>query len=586
MNSRAVLLLSVLLGCSDAAAPSALSSLDGVWDYTGDRSIDGTPSSTCSDTGTFTFKKTDLGWAGLVQSVESCRSGALVTSLSNTDSIVSGASTGQRFTFVRRSLGRNCADTAFAGSADPNSLSGTEHCDNSVVIWHAVRGGPLTSIDIVPASLLTVPGDRRTLELVMRTAAGRRVFGRFVAWSSARADVASAALGELTALSAGSTTISATAEGKTATTSVTVLAPSALVAVAAGDGFTCALSADQRPYCWGLVPPSGRSTIPVPVQSSPALTSIASSEHSVCGISIAHEVWCWGRNDSGQLGIGTTSDTASPARVQANGRTFTSVTSGGDHSCALAADGHAWCWGANAQGQLGTSSLSSSLVPVAVTGGYKFTALSAGDAHTCGIAAGGALYCWGGNADGQLGDGTTTNRSAPTLVQGSHNFQSVSLGFAHTCAIAVGGAVWCWGRNNVGQFGNGATTSVGYPVPAANGLVLASISASLNYGCGVTTTGDLWCWGFKGTGVWGQLGDGGQTGSALPVRVSGALTWASVATGVYLYSDESTNAGTAAQTCGVTTTGVTWCWGNNLVGQLGVGSQTASYVPVRVSGQP
>lgn len=124
VNSRAVLLLSVLLGCSDAAAPSALSSLDGVWDYTGDRSVDGTPSSTCRDTGTFTFKETDLGWAGLVQSVESCRSAALVTSLSNTDSIVSGVSTGQRLTFVRRSLGRNCADTAFAGSADPNSLSG------------------------------------------------------------------------------------------------------------------------------------------------------------------------------------------------------------------------------------------------------------------------------------------------------------------------------------------------------------------------------------------------------------------------------------------------------------------------------
>jgi alpha-tubulin suppressor-like RCC1 family protein len=362
--------------------------------------------------------------------------------------------------------------------------------------------------------------------------------------------------------------------------------PTSLIAVAAGDAFTCALGTDQRPYCWGNVPPSQRSTIPVPVRSSPTLASIATSQHSVCGISIAREVWCWGRNDSGQLGIGTTVDTASPALVQATGRSFTSVTSGGDHSCAIATDGRAWCWGANAQGQLGTGSLTSSLVPVPVAGGYTFTALSAGDSHTCGIVAEGALYCWGNNADGQLGDSTTANRSVPTLVRGSHIFQSVSLGFVHTCGIAVGGVAWCWGRNNVGQFGNGTTTSAGYPVPAANGLVFVSLSASLNYGCGVTTTRDIWCWGFKGTDVWGQLGDGGHAGSALPVRVSGGLTWASVTTGVYLYSDESTNAGSAAQTCGVTIAGVTWCWGDNLAGQLGVGTQTPSYVPVRVSGQP
>ena len=366
----------------------------------------------------------------------------------------------------------------------------------------------------------------------------------------------------------------------------TVHPPTPLIAVAAGDAFNCALGTDQRAYCWGVIPASRGSTIPVAVQGSPALTSIATSQHSICGISIAREVWCWGRNESGQLGIGTTVDTASPALVHANGRKFTSVTSGGDHSCAVAADGQAWCWGANARGQLGTGSLTSSPVPVPVAGGLTFTAVNAGDSHTCGIVVGGALYCWGNNADGQLGDSTTANRNVPTLVLGSHLFQSVTLGFVHTCGVAVGGAAWCWGQNNTGQFGNGTTTSSAYPVLAANGLVFVSLSASLHYACGVTTTSDVWCWGFKGTDVWGQLGDGGHTGSALPVQVSGGLKWVSVTTGVYLYSDESTNGGTAAQTCGVTTAGVTWCWGDNLAGQLGTGTRSSSYVPVKVSGQP
>jgi alpha-tubulin suppressor-like RCC1 family protein len=576
-----VLLIPLMLGCSDAVAPpSALSALEGVWDYTANRTL-GSFAGTCSDTGTFTFTKAAGGWVGSVQSVTACGSG--VTSSPDTGSILSGISTADHFAFLRSLHGATCADTAVAAAGDADSLSGTEHCPVYVATWHAVRGGPLASVEIVPASVFTVTGDRRTLDLVMRTAGGRRVFRRPVVWSSSRPEVATASLGDLRTISGGSTTISATVEGKTATTSVTVLAPTSLVAVAAGDAFTCGIGADQRPYCWGHVM---ASTIPVPVQSSPPLASIATSQESICGISIAHEAWCWGRNNSGQLGIGTTVDTASPARVQASGRTFTSVTSGGDHSCAIATDGSAWCWGANAQGQLGTGSLVSSLVPVAVVGGYVFTALSAGDSHTCGIVVGGALYCWGNNANGQLGDSTTANRSVPTLVQGSHLFQSVSSGFVHTCGVAVGGAAWCWGSNIAGQFGDGTTTSANYPVPAASGLALVSLSASLSYGCGVTTTGDIWCWGFKGNYTLGQLGYGGVPGSVVPVRVSGGLTWASVTTGVYLYSDETTNAGTAAQTCGVTTAGVTWCWGDNLIGQLGVGTRAESYVPVRVSGQP
>jgi len=374
--------------------------------------------------------------------------------------------------------------------------------------------------------------------------------------------------------------------GAAATNAPSVAPPTPLVAVAAGDAFTCALGADRRPFCWGSVPSSPKSTIPVAVRSSPALTSIATSQHSVCGISTTREVWCWGSNDSGQLGIGTTADTASPALVQAAGRTFTSVTSGGDHSCAIATDGRAWCWGANAKGQLGTGSVTSSLVPVPVAGGYTFAALGAGDSHTCGIVVGGTLYCWGNNADGQVGDSTTVNRNVPTLVQGSHIFQAVSLGFFHTCGIAIGGAAWCWGRNDRGEFGNGTTTGADYPMPAANGLAFVSLSVSLHYGCGVTSVGEIWCWGFQGTDTWGQLGYGGHAGSALPVHVSGGLTWASVTTGVYLYSDESINAGSAAQTCGVTTAGATWCWGDNNVGELGVGTRTESYVPVKVSGQP
>src|SRR5881628_1100886 len=82
--------------------------------------------------------------------------------------------------------------------------------------------------------------------------------------------------------------------------------------------------------------------------------------------------------------------------------TFKSVTAGATHTCALTANGRAYCWGGNSEGQLGTgaqgnSATPRSLVPVPVTGGLTFRAVSAGGDHACGITDDLTAYCWGSN---------------------------------------------------------------------------------------------------------------------------------------------------------------------------------------------
>ena len=42
--------------------------------------------------------------------------------------------------------------------------------------------------------------------------------------------------------------------------------------------------------------------------------------------------------------------------------------------------------------------------------------VSASDSHTCATFTSGTAYCWGANAQGQLGTGTTQNRLTPALV--------------------------------------------------------------------------------------------------------------------------------------------------------------------------
>jgi len=82
------------------------------------------------------------------------------------------------------------------------------------------------------------------------------------------------------------------------------------------------------------------------------------------------KAYCWGSSYAGQLGDGSTSDSAVPVAVTTSGvlagKTLTQVSAGGFHACAVDARGKAYCWGNGDSGQLGDASTSNSAVPVAV----------------------------------------------------------------------------------------------------------------------------------------------------------------------------------------------------------------------------
>ena len=56
------------------------------------------------------------------------------------------------------------------------------------------------------------------------------------------------------------------------------------------------------------------------------------------------------------------------------------------------------------------------------------TAVSAGDLHSCGLATDGSAWCWGGDQADQLGDSTETNSSSPVATKGGLKFATLSLG--------------------------------------------------------------------------------------------------------------------------------------------------------------
>jgi alpha-tubulin suppressor-like RCC1 family protein len=107
-----------------------------------------------------------------------------------------------------------------------------------------------------------------------------------------------------------------------------------------------------------------------PVRAAAALTfqSLAAGYHHTCGITTGGETWCWGSNSGGQLGSGTIGgSSAVPVRVT-GGVTFTQIDGGREHTCAVATDNRAWCWGDNSSGQLGIGAAPDSGTPQRVRG--------------------------------------------------------------------------------------------------------------------------------------------------------------------------------------------------------------------------
>jgi hypothetical protein len=226
------------------------------------------------------------------------------------------------------------------------------------------------------------------------------------------------------------------------------------------------------------------------------------------------------------------------------------VASGYLHHCALAADGRAYCWGDNYQGQLGrgfASEAGVTLPPAPVGGGLRFASLALGAYHTCGVTDAGEAYCWGANSDGRLGIGTTTGApvTTPTAVAGGVRFASLAAEWSGTCGRAGGGELHCWGH--------GAAA----PAPAGGGLRFASLDAGGSHRCGVAADGTAYCWG---SNYYGQLGTGGVgVDAASPAPVAGGIRFAAVRGGY-------------AHSCGHTAEGRAYCWGYNGYGELGNGT--------------
>jgi alpha-tubulin suppressor-like RCC1 family protein len=369
-------------------------------------------------------------------------------------------------------------------------------------------------------------------------------------------------------------------------TEPTSIAPNGLIqpAISLGDAYACALSSSGAVKCWGsnlfgqLGDGSETESQSTPVEVaglSSNVVSISTGPNHACALTSSGSVKCWGQNTNGGLGDKTTTDRRTPVDVVdlTNGSGVTAISAGLGHTCALLSGGTVKCWGRNESGQLGDNTTTDSSVPVEVAGlSSGVVAISAGNELTCALISGGSVKCWGSNTNGQIGDGTYENRHSPTDVIGlSSSVVAISAGWSSACAILSTGAVKCWGSYDGGESSDKTKNMSRTPVVIV-GLAEGSGVTAISVGrstCVLIQSGAVKCFGSNN---FGQLGNGLKTESLMPVDVVG------LAGG----SDITVISAGGANACAMTSAGTIQCWGQNQMGALGNGTTTDSLVPVDV----
>jgi alpha-tubulin suppressor-like RCC1 family protein len=161
---------------------------------------------------------------------------------------------------------------------------------------------------------------------------------------------------------------------------VLVTGGQAFVSLAAGGNHTCGLTAAGALYCWGSnefgqIGDGGanrRIDSPVQIGASETWAQVSVGGGHTCAVTTDNRAFCWGGNDSGQLGDGTLDLRAVPTAVSTDLR-FTTVAAGRSPAttatCGMATSGVVYCWGSGRFGQLGSGEqVLEQVTPVAVRG--------------------------------------------------------------------------------------------------------------------------------------------------------------------------------------------------------------------------
>lgn len=271
------------------------------------------------------------------------------------------------------------------------------------------------------------------------------------------------------------------------------------------------------------------------------------------------ELFSWGNGSNGRLGLGDTTDRATPTKIltsalhssdsstqaiNAAGGTlptrlgtqlFCHVYCGASHSLATSFDGRAYAWGKNNQGQCGHGHTNDQLSIHEV----KFfrdevdediSHAAGGWEHTLFCSASGRVFSAGcGYKDSRrtgippvLGHGDCERRIKPTVVQffidNNDEITKVACGWDHSLAVTAMGLVYSWGSGTNGKLGHGDEENCDVPtlIIAMEGKQVKVAKAGCEHTVLLTDEQEVWTFG---QGDSGRLGHGDNLTRKVPTLI-------------------------------------------------------------------
>ena len=298
----------------------------------------------------------------------------------------------------------------------------------------------------------------------------------------------------------------------------------------ATDGSTsAAVHADGTVWTWGsnasglLGDGSGVASrhVPAKVPGLPAVAQVSVNGRHALAVGADGTLWAWGSNTGGQLGDGKTEaqepSAATPVRVSFAGK-IAKAAAGGSFSVAMDTLGQVFSWGKNDVGQLGNRTFTDSAVPLRNDAPYGITSIAAGQDWGMAVRSvplGGSVWTWGSNANGQLGVPLTTTSSSAAVRPGGQlmkDITTLAAGDQHALVLQNDGTVWSWGDNRQGQLGDGTVTSRYLPAKVSSIQAPTQIAAGRGTSTAVSSTGALLAWGGlpPDTSAGGDAAEGGR----------------------------------------------------------------------------
>jgi len=173
-----------------------------------------------------------------------------------------------------------------------------------------------------------------------------------------------------------------------------------------------------------------------PAKPAPTMARLVAAGDSTCAVMSDLTLRCWGANNHGQLGNGTTSDTATPVTPAI--RAVKDLQIADATLCALLDDGSVACWG-----RIGWHGHPEDILqPTGVLGMTRVTQIFVLPGRACARLANDSLVCWG-NVDGRGHPAARPTYRAPTAVVGLDHV----AGMRDEGAFSDDGRMWRWGSD-------------------------------------------------------------------------------------------------------------------------------------------